>query len=189
MNKKINKKTSKRINRKTSKKISKNISSELAIGVILLVAIIVGGIVWMAENKQPIENQQVSQLAPIISKQESPIKKETPVIQPVADVCTPHYYAGESKVQVWLVSAGQENDNSMIIQLKNGEEKKLPSGDIVKNDNFTVKLVDPTAGVRKGLLTSSKENPVSITIHGYAEVCQQPPLVSLQEAKIAFKKS
>ena len=86
MNKKINKKTSKRINRKTSKKISKNISSELAIGVILLVAIIVGGIVWMAENKQPIENQQVSQLAPIISKQESPIKKETPVIQPVADV-------------------------------------------------------------------------------------------------------
>ena len=185
MNKKINKKISK----KTSQMMNKKIANEFAIGIILLAAIIAGSIIWMFENKQLAENQQVPQVVPIISKQKSPIKKEVPISQPVADVCTPHYYAGESKVQVWLVSAGQENENSMIIQLKSGEEKKLPSGSVIKNTNFTVKLIDPTAGVRKGLLASSKENPVSITVHGYAEICQQPPLVSLQEATVAFKKS
>lgn len=182
MNKKINKKKSKRINKK--------ISSEFAIGIILLLAIIVGGIVWMFENKQSDEIQQISQVAPITSKQKIPIKKTDLVSQSAISSCTPHYYAGESKVQVWLVSDGQKDKDSMVIQLKNGEEKKLPSEDgTVNNANFIVKLIDPTAGVRKGLLASSKEKPVSITIHGYAEVCQQPPLVSLQEATIAFKKS
>jgi hypothetical protein len=38
-------------------------------------------------------------------------------------------------------------------------------------------------------LASSKEKPVSIIIHGYAEICQQPPLASLREATVAFKKS
>jgi len=189
MNKKINKKTSQRINKKTSNKINKKISSEFAIGIILIVAIIVGGFVWMFENKPFTENQKSSQIAPIISKQKSPIAKTVPKSQPVADLCTPHYYEGESKVQVWIVSASQE-DKSIIIQLKNREEQKLPNVDgTVKDANFTVKLIDPTPGVRKGLLASSKEKPVSITIHGYAEICQQPPLVSLQEATIAFKKS
>ena len=178
----------KKINNKISKTMNKKIANEFAIGIILLVTIIAGGIIWMFESKQLAENQQLLQVAPIISKQKSPINKAILSSQPAADLCTPHYYEGESKVQVWFVSAGQENENSLIIQLKKGEEKKLPSVDAVKNTNFTVKLIDPTAGVRKGLLASSKEKPVSITIHGYAEICQQPPLVSLQEATVAFKK-
>jgi hypothetical protein len=178
----------KKINKKISKILNKKIANESAIGIILLVTIIAGGIIWMFESKQLAENQQLLQVTPIISIHKNPIKKAVLTSQSDTSLCTPHYYEGESKVQVWLVSADQENGNSLIIQLKNGEEKKLPSGDVVKNPNFTVKLIDPTAGVRKGLLTSSKEKPVSITIHGYAEICQQPPLVSLQEATVAFKK-
>lgn len=185
MNKKINKK----INKKMNNGINKKIANEFAIGIILFITVIVGGIIWMCENKRLAEIQQVSQAAPIISKQKIQEKKAVPIVQPAADLCTPHYYEGESRVQVWLVSAGQEDKNNMIIQLKSGEYKKLPSSDALKNANFTVKLVDPTAGVRKGLLASSKEKPVSITIHGYAEICQQPPLVSLQDATVAFKKS
>ena len=184
-----NKKINKKINNKISKKMNKKIANEFAIGIILLAAIIAGSIIWMFENKQLAEIQQIAPIVPIMSKQKSQVVQTAPASQPTADVCTPHYYDGESKVQVWLVSADQEDKNSMIIQLKSGEERKLPGGDVIKNNNFTVKLIDPTAGVRKGLLTSSKENPVSITIHGYAEICQQPPLVSLQEATIAFKKS
>lgn len=169
--------------------MNKKITSELAIGIILLTAIIVGSIFWTYKSKQLFENQKTSQVVPIMSKQKNQIKKEVPVNQPETNLCVPHYYEGESKVQVWLVSTDQEDKNNLIIQLKNGEEKKLPSGDIVKNGNFTVKLIDPTAGVRKGLLASSKEKPVSIIIRGYAEICQQLPLASLQEAAVAFKKN
>jgi len=165
--------------------MNKKIASELAIGIILLIAIIIGGIFWVSIQRQSMNNSQLSQSAIVLKKQ--PVVKK---IDKTETPCQSHYYEGESKVQAWLVSAGQKDENSMIIQLKSGEEKKLPSGDIVKNGNFTVKLIDPTAGVRKGLLASSKEKPVSITIHGYAEICQQPPpLVSLQEATVAFKKS
>jgi len=181
---------SKKTNKKINKKINNKIASEFAIGIILLLAIIVGGIFWMNENKQLAEIQPIASIVPIMSKQKSQVAQTAPVSQPTADVCTPHYYDGESRVQTWIVSDSQENEKGLIIQLKSGEEKKLPGGgEAVKNANFTVKLIDPTAGVRKGLLTSSKENPVSITIRGYAEVCQQLPLVSLQDATIAFKKS
>lgn len=181
-NKKINKKNN-------NKKVNKKIESEFAIGIILLVAIMVGGTFWIYESRQLVENQKISQTVMPLSKQKSQIKKADSVIQEDADLCTPHYYEGESRVQVWLISNDQNDKNSITVQLKNGEDKKLPGNNVVKNANSTVRLVDPTAGVRKGLLTSSKEKPVSITIRGYAEICEQPPLVSLREATVAFKKS
>jgi hypothetical protein len=181
----MNKKT----NRKKNKIINREIATKYAMSIVILEAAIVGSLLWVYVKNQSTEGQQISQVTSVLSKEKNQIKKITSVSQPEAKLCTPHYYEGESKVQVWLVSIDQENKNNIIIQLKNGEYKKLPGSDALKEANFTVKLVDPTTGVRKGLLASSKEKPVSITIRGYAEICQQPPLVSLREATVAFKKS
>ena len=57
------------------------------------------------------------------------------------------------------------------------------------NAHFTATLVDPTAQIRNSLQKATMEKPALITVHGYAQACQQSPLVSIQIATIAFKKT
>jgi cbb3-type cytochrome oxidase subunit 3 len=160
--------------------MNKKIASEFAIGVVLLVTITVGSIFWLYSERQTKDFDQVSQLIPMIKqKHEDRAPKK----------CIPHYYEGKADIQGWMASSDQSNENEIIIQLKSGEEEKLPVKNSELSDNFTVKLIDPTAIVEKSLELATEKKPATITIQGYAEVCNQPPLVSLQQATIAFKKS
>jgi len=53
---------------------------------------------------------------------------------------------------------------------------------------LTVKLIDPTDEIKSQIKASSEKSPTTVKIKGYAEVCEQPPLVSLEPATVAFKK-
>jgi hypothetical protein len=171
--------------------MNKKIAGEFAIGIILLIVIVVGGIFWLYGERQAREDQQLSQsmsalkqnVSGKISANQAGTKNQE------SNSCVPHYYQGKINVSGWVESSDQNSKNGIVVELKSGEEKKLPVKDYESLTNFTVKLVDPTDDVKNKLQLATKEKPAVFTIQGYAEICSQPPLVSLQQATVAFKKS
>ena len=164
--------------------MNKKIASELAIGIILLIAIIVGGIFWVSKQKQSMIKDQPPQAVQYLKKK--PIVKNT---DQIIDSCKSHYYEGESKVHGWIASTDQNDEKSIIVRIKNEDVKDLPIKNTENSENFTVKLIDPTEQVKNSLSLATEEKPTELTLKGYAEICQQaPPQVSLQQATVAFKK-
>lgn len=158
--------------------MDKKIAGEFAVGVILLIAIIISGIFWF----QSASRSKVSQA--LATKQD-----QAAVSDQSGDSCKPHYYGGEAKLQGWIAQDDKNSDSEVIVQIKDGDAKNLPVTNPETLANFTVKLIDPTDEVKDDLKLATKEKPATVVVRGYAEICQQPPLVSIQDAKIAFKKS
>lgn len=176
--------------------MKKKIASEFAIGVILLVAIAIGTISWLQSAKQLDDEQNISQSLnlskvkkySITNSSQKDSADDKTVEKQDDSACKAHYYEGETVVHAWL-SSEEESDGSVIVQIKPEDAKKLPMSDVKTGENLTIKLIDPTDEIRKDLNSATSEKPAEITIKGYADVCQQPPLASIEQATIAFKKS
>ena len=170
--------------------MNKNISSEFAFGLILLIAIIIGGIFLMTDRLGSREYQYVSETN--ITEKPTSFNKQINVSftkkeigKPVVE-CKPRYFEGEAEVRAWLIS---ENDKNLNVKIKNEDIEKLPTTKTDSlNANFIATLIDPTDEVRRDLQDSSEDRPVNLIIHGYAQICQDVPAVSIKQATIAFKK-
>ncbi|MEI8343530.1 MAG: hypothetical protein WCF93_01105 [Candidatus Moraniibacteriota bacterium] len=168
--------------------VNKKVASEFAIGVVLLVAIVVGGSVWLKNSREvAILDQQERQVqSQVVLNKDIPNQIAEKVVG--NDSCQAHYYEGSSQVQCRFVS---EDKDGIVVAISKNDASKLP----VKNyqeDNtqqsFNVKLVDPTKKISASIKASSAKKPVTLTVQGYAEVCQPLPLISLKPATVAFKK-
>lgn len=159
----------------------KNIS-ELVIIIILLALMVIGGFYWIYSKKNVPDNIQ----APAVSeKQISATQSDEN-----KNFCESHYYEGEGIIRGWKNPSDQNEEESIVIRIKDEDIEKLPIKNAKKSENFTVRLIDPTPQVKNSLNLSSEKNPVVIAVKGYAEICQQEiPQVSLAEAKIAFKRN
>ena len=169
-------------------KLNKKIGHELAIGIILILAIFVGAIAVICSKK---EIRRLSELeknfemhAPVsvaAKKTEKPARQE--------DKCKSRYYEGETDIYGWADPNLQDGDG-IIINIIPEDVESLPIKNISDLKNFTVRLIDPGAVLKKKLDASTKDNLVKFTVRGYAEICEkEPPQVSVEQATIAFKKS
>ena len=175
--------------------MKKNIASELAVGIVLLVAILVGGIFLMQQKKWELEDQYSLQTIQMANKDITSTKigsyladRKNQQQGEISMSCKPHYYEGEAQVHGWLAS-GSYLDSQLNVQIKNEDIEKLPTtrADSL-NAHFAAILIDPTDQVRNDLKNASQGNPAMITVHGFARICQDSPEVSLSQASIAFKK-
>lgn len=164
------------------------ISTQFAFGIILLLAILVGGIFVIQDKRISLEEQYYQQsrkkeVQIKVSTVNSEKKNESAKIS-----CKERYYEGEADVRVWLISS--DNDGQKLkVRIKNEDIEKLPTTKAdSQSANFVATLIDPTSEIKENLENSSQENPVSLTVHGYAQVCQDSPLVSIEQATVAFKK-
>jgi hypothetical protein len=175
-----------------SKSGNPRLASEFAIGIIFFVAVIIGGIFWYIG----IGNKQASELSKnqptTINEQKEAIQagaeKASENLAVASNECKPHYYEGEKEIEGWLVSQG---DDGIMLAVKKEELAKLPTENsklMAKGEDYTFKLIDLTEEVKNKIKDSSRENPAKLTVRGYAEICQQPPLLSIQPAAVAFKK-
>jgi hypothetical protein len=169
--------------------MNKKIASELAIGTILLLAILIGASLllqdFIGKDKNELEKISYTNVKKNIENEiveTSPEKK---------DVCSPHYFEGMKVVNAWLISKNETEDKYIEIGITGEDKAKLPlqDGQVMSEDYFRVKLVDASAEIKAKLEKATSLKPVAITIQGYADICSQPPLVSLKPASIAFKKS
>ena len=179
----------------SKKKVNKKVASEFAIGVVVLVAVAVGGFIWLKNSRDialvnSVENQQAQ-----ISKNNNmrllvagKADKSGDAKKADSVTCTPHYYEGDVKVEAQFVS--QEADG-IVIAIKKTYASDLPVTNYIPSDSeqtFKLKLIDSTDKVSASLKASSKNKLTTFVLKGYAEVCQSLPLVSLQPATVAFKK-
>lgn len=171
--------------------MDKKIASELALGVIIFLAVVVGGVFFL-QSRSAGNPEQSAQSIPA----KTPAVQATAVVadsstKQDAESCEAHYYEGDQQIHVWPVAEPDENSDGLVVSIKAEDAKMLPVKQVSENadiSNFTVKLVDASKAVSKKIADASRENPAVITIKGYAEVCEEPPLVSLQPATVAFKK-
>lgn len=155
--------------------MNRKISSQLAIGVILVIAIIVGGIFYFHNGK--------------LAKKDIELTTRAEKKNELKNSCQSHYYSGESLVRGWIVP-DKQGGKGIVVQIASEDVQNLPVKKQADHNNFTVRLIDPTDSVKKDLLKASSQNPVSLTIKGYAEICDVvPPQISLDDAMIAFKSS
>ena len=160
----------------------KKIASELAIGIIIFLALLVGGIFWISENKQTADEYQKMVILEKQPKGEENKQSE--------NSCESHYYEGESKIHGWVESSEADDEESIVVYVKDEDVEKLPIKNAEVEGTFTVRIIDPTEEVREDLIGSTEEKPAEFTVKGYAEICEQePPQVSLKIATVAFKKS
>ncbi|NTV40836.1 MAG: hypothetical protein HGA61_01005 [Candidatus Moranbacteria bacterium] len=181
-----------KITAKKRQKLNPRIASEFAIGVIIFLAFIIGGIFWFDSIKPEEASRDLG-----VNLNASKSKKQTSVEnanQQVVensvsdDSCKSHYYEGEKEIKGWFVS---QDENGIVVAVSKDEVSKLPVEDSQltgEEKDFNYKLVDPTEEVSLKIKASTQENPTTFTVRGYAEICQQPPLMSLQPASVAFKK-
>ena len=173
------------------KNANKRIASEFAIGVVLLAAIVVAGAVLVKNARDVAELEKQAQVQTIQNQKLAEIanKNSEKTSKPAEnDACKPHYYEGNLEVQGQFVS--QEADG-IVIAIRKTDASELPVSNYQPSEEeqtFKVKLVDPTDKVSVSLKTSSAKKPATLTVQGYAEVCQPLPLISLQPATVAFKK-
>lgn len=170
------------------KLMKRKIASELAIGVVLLIAFIVAGISWLDSLQASKQAEDAISLVQAPKKEEIQNKAEKKDVESEnIEECKPRYYEGKDRVSVWIIS--EEND-VIKMAIKKDEVSKLPvnaAQSSVDKDNFIVGLVDATEETKEKLKDSSPQKPATITLQGYAEVCLEPPLVSLEKATVAFK--
>lgn len=174
--------------KKTKTDSSTKIASEFAIGVIVFVAVIMGGIFWLNNVREKSvadtpKNESAKKEEVAVKTEEK--KQETGTSQ----ACKPRYFEGEQQVEGWLVSTEKDG---VVIALKIADILKFPTeirlADDKKATSFNVKLIDPTEEFLSKMKTSSEKKQTQFSIRGYAEACQQMPLVSIKPAGSAFKK-
>lgn len=167
---------------------NKIIRSDVAIGIILILSLIVGATFWINNKKQ---SDQLEKQALAVSETSFKIAKQNKnVVAGKTNTCTPHYYEGKQQISGWM-DKGVDSSDGITIQVAKSDVSKFPAKDAsnLNSETFTVKLVDATDEVKNQLKDSSEVKPATITIQGYAEICKEPPLVSVQPATVAFKKS
>jgi len=175
--------------------MDKKIASEFAFGVIIFVVVVIGGIFFLQSHQS--DSSSSAQIANPMVATTPPVAAEPVVVssQPngsqSGDACAAHYYEGDQKVHVWPVADATNDDNGLVLNIQAQDAQALPAektADGTQSSNYTVKLVDASQAVNAKIKGATQEKPALITIKGYAQVCTQPPLVSIQPATVAFKK-
>ncbi|MEI7621838.1 MAG: hypothetical protein WCJ51_04885 [Candidatus Moraniibacteriota bacterium] len=168
------------------KKINTKVSSEFAIVVVFLLAVVVGFIFWQKNNEEIQAATLSTSEKPSVERKIKTLKDKN---EDVSKTCKSRYYEGLIEIAGWFVS---QDEGGIVIAVKKDEISKLPNTDssqyIAEDGGFKLKLVDPTEEIASKIKASSKEKPATFTVKGYAEICQQPPLLSIQKATVAFKK-
>lgn len=170
------------------------ILSQFAIGLILMLAILIGGIFLMMEKREEMIGRRAVavkdyagtnvQINVVSSKnlEELPLQGAEN-----SDACQARYYEGESRIKAWMVERDEES--RVKVRVSNQDLAKLPTNKADLNADFVATLIDPTEEVLQKLENSSEENPTEITVRGFSYGCGNMHELSIKQATVAFKKS
>lgn len=168
----------------------KKIPSQFAIGFIVIISILIGGIFVALEQRQQVQSEYFQKN----SKNKSIVRNiEISKVNNKIDLnkqqkCAHKYFEGEARIMVWIVDKPEEG--KIKVHVKRDDIELLPTTKIdSQNENFIATLVDSTPELIKELEISSEKNPVTLDVRGYALACENYPQISIQQASKVFKKS
>lgn len=176
---------------KKNKMEKQKISRQFVLSATLLIVVLVCSISLMLARKHEIEqfiisksveNKLAQKTIAGKEKNEADIKKDIK-----NDGCKVRYYDGEAQISAWIIK--QENQGKPKVKIKREDLEKLPTNNAdLNSSDFVATLVDPTEEILNELQDSDEENPVNITIRGFANNCSDLHQLSINQATIAFKQ-
>ena len=170
---------------KKQKKFNRVISAKVATSIILLALLISSAVVWsQTKDDQQFDTSIQVDISSVQALKDATKNKNNDIAD--SNACTPHYYDGEATVGAW---AQQITEDGLIMQIDAQYIAKLPTNNNHTKDPLAVKLIDPTDKIKKQLIQASAKNPATVILQGFADICEGSPVVSLQPATLAFKKS
>lgn len=177
--------------------MNKKIASEFAIGIIVLLAIVVGGIFFVENRKQLASDNDVPRI-------EAPKNQETANVQTnqsenvdlterfKKDPCKGHMYDGKVALRgryvldstygdkkEWLFKVVKDDLIGLPVQITNTDGR---------NVNEFLKIADADPALVAKLKKATDAKPETITIKGYYLNCEGGPVVSIAPAKLALAK-
>jgi hypothetical protein len=188
--------------------MNKKIASEFAVGTILLIAFVIGGLFWIQEKKHQADEdginiEQTAELAGEKQKSQpvdvangddnqSADQQENLTVGFEKDPCAGHLYEGETTLRgkyvldssygdkkEWLFSVVPEDMEKLPVQIKFADGRDV---------NKLLKIEDAPSALVAKLKKATDENPETISIKGYYLHCEGGPVVSIAPAKLALGK-
>lgn len=178
--------------------MNKKIASELAIGVILLVAVITGGIFLAQDVRQgllggaaEVENKQV--VAPIKPVAQPEKKQQAPVNGPEDGKCLAKLYEGEASLRgtYELTTIPGSTKKDWMFKIVKEDIEKLPDPAKEEKNGIISSLLfieDLTPALAAKLKKATEEKPETITIKGFYLDCEGVSVVSIEPARLALAK-
>ncbi|MEI7890756.1 MAG: hypothetical protein WCI36_02195 [bacterium] len=177
--------------------MNKKIASEFAIGIIVLLAIVIGGIFLVENRKQmaitnntPSVEDSKNQDVANGSVDQGNVDELTQNFQ--KDPCKGHMYDGEvalrgryvldsvvGEKKEWLFKVAKDDLIGLPVQI---------TDDKGKNVNELLKIADADPALIAKLKKATDEKPETLIIKGYYLHCEGGPVVSIAPAKLALAK-
>lgn len=173
--------------------MNKKIASEFAIGVLLLVAIVLGGSFWIQEKKQQsLDNTNNVNIQNPVEKLALQPKRDGQALNDSENktACVGHLYEGEALLNgsYTLDTIPGTTKKDWMFKVAKEDLSKLPA----KDGNKNVENVDGLiyiADATPEMITKLKKTPnTNITIKGIYLDCEGVPVVSIEPARIALAK-
>lgn len=181
---------------------NKKIASEFAIGIILLIAVVIGGIFWIQnKNTQVLDDagmmvtQQPIKKIQDLKKNNNQVEGEQSSLteEEVKASCRGRLFEGEAELRgsyvletipgttkrEWLLKIAEEDIDKLPVQAK------TESNEVVRNLLF---LSDATPEMIAKLKKATEDKPETVTIKGFYLDCEGVPVVSIEPAKLALAK-
>ncbi len=114
-----------------------------------------------------------------ISSQALAVEKLSKKSAPVDVACQTRAFQGDEKISVWQIM----KDGKAFVKVAKEDISKLPFSNI---DNF--RLIDQTPAIEEQLASSSEENPVQISITGFATLCDGTAFAALSYSDGLFSE-
>ena len=172
---------------------NKKMASELAIGIIVLVSIVIGGVFWVQNKKQEsfegLERVALGQQTTKPSElKNEPVKQDK---NSNDDKCSKHLYEGEAQLRGSYVldTASGSTKKEWMLKVVKEDMDKLPNQTKTQNveaTNDLLLIADATPEMITKLKNATESNPESITVKGIYFDCENIPVVSIGSAKTAL---
>lgn len=155
--------------------LNKKIASEIALGIIVLLALLIGGIFWMQGKNSVTENAQQATDNQKMQKQIDNIGNLKLVSGNIDDPCSRPVFQGNVKISGWMVDAFPNGQKTSTFITSYPDEHILPFADKKNKEGILVnsylKISNLLPEIEKELQQADRDNPKKIMVQNYIGNC------------------
>ena len=183
--------------------MDKKVSAGLSLGIILSIAIFIGGFLWFSsykesklekktgpESENRIIDESISEKKNVFENAKAEDWKL--ISGDPLDNCSSPTYEGKAVIHGWYEWDYIYVEKGWVLKISSDDQNKLPVYyyDENKQSHYSdgAILADADSELLKQLKSASKAKPVELTVEGFSTYCEGLPSVSLKPGSETFKK-
>lgn len=182
--------------------MDKKVSAGLSLGIILSIAIFIGGFLWFSSYKESKLEKKAgpkgeNRIEENISEEKNALENAKVedwklISGDPLDNCSSPTYEGKVVIHSWYEWDYIYVEKGWVLKISEDDQNKLPVYYYDENNQPHYSdgaiLADADPKLLKQLKSASKTKPVELTVEGFSTYCEGLPSVSLKPGSETFKK-